>query len=41
MNWSCDSVSFFDGEENVLRLTVVMIEHVCECTKNHLIEHLK
>lgn len=33
------SVVPFCGDGNVLKLIVVIVAQLCECTKNHQIEH--
>ena len=29
------------GDDNVLKLTVVMVVHICDCTKKHRLLHFK
>lgn len=34
-------MGFFGGDENILKLTAMMVVRICENTKNHLIVHFK
>lgn len=31
----------FRGDENILKLIIVMVAQLCECTKNYGIEHFE